>query len=39
MYLVVKHTFVAGEDGEDGSDEAPGDLTNSPGQSGESGRC
>lgn len=31
--------FQSGEDGEDGSDEAPEGLTNSPGQSGESGRC
>ncbi len=30
--------FVAGEDGEDSGDEAPEDLTTSPGQIGESGR-
>ncbi|ROL53640.1 Tripartite motif-containing protein 54 [Anabarilius grahami] len=30
--------FQTAEDGEDSSDEAPEDLTNSPGQSGESGR-
>ncbi|XP_067240325.1 tripartite motif-containing protein 54 isoform X1 [Chanodichthys erythropterus] len=30
--------FQTAEDGEDSSDEAPEELTNSPGQSGESGR-